>query len=86
MNMNVYNLVAKSEVAESLFFKTESLKNNRLNLYRYWNKVDIDMLMEKYLQDLWLVETQSRQESIYSNIFVHKITYISICDFKYTYI
>ena len=86
MNMNVCILVAKSEVAESLFFKTESLKNNRLNLYRYWNKVDIDMLMEKYLQDLWLVEAQSRQESIYSNIFVYKITYISICDFKYTYI
>lgn len=31
MNMNVYILMAKSEVAESLFFKTESLKNNRLN-------------------------------------------------------
>lgn len=86
MNINVYILVAKSEVAESLFFKTENLKNNRLNLFRYWNKVDIDMLMKTYLQDLWLVETQSRQESIYSNIFVYKITYISICDFKYIYI
>lgn len=84
--MNVYILVTKSEVAESLFFKTESLKNNRLNLYRYWNKVDIDMLTEKDFQDLLLVETESRQDSIYYNIFVYKIIYISICDFKYTYI
>lgn len=36
--------------------------------------VDIGMLMEKDLQDLWLVEAQSRQDSIYYNIFVYKIT------------